>query len=488
MPMNYISLAFFALVAVLLAFYYLLPRKWKLQGVILLLGSLVFYLSFDVKCSLFLLSAALSTYIAALLVKKVSKPKWVLVLYVLINAAMWFAVKVLPFTITIANEFFQAIGSDLRIGKVSVLAPVGISYFTLQAIGYLADVYKGKTEPEKNPIKYFLFLSYFPAVVQGPISRYNDLAPQLTSPKSFSFDGFRKGLVLIVIGFVKKVVVADRVAILVNNGFEQYTQLNGLVLYLVAVGYAIQLYMDFSGCVDICRGVSKLFGIHLVNNFNRPYLATSINDFWSKWHISLSSWLRDYVYIPLGGNRKGIARKYLNILITFLVSGLWHGAGYTFFVWGILHALYQIVGQITAKGREKIKGIIGVESGSASERIYQVVMTFHLVTFAWVFFRAPDLAVGWDYISRMFSTMSLNGLDIYRLGVGAEYFPLLILHLIVFFAVEHRTKSQDDAVDSIVNQHLIIRWAVYLVLIFDVILFGAYGNGYDLSGFLYGGF
>lgn len=484
--MQYLSLSFVAFVAIAFVLYNIIPKR--LRWGVLLIASVAFYGLFGLKYLPFLLFAALSTWLTALVLAKVKLKKLLVALCILANVGVWFYIKELPWLLAKATWVLTKLGLTLTAPTLSVIVPVGISYFTLQAIAYLVDVAKGKVQAERNPARYLLFLSYFPAIVQGPISRYSDLAPQLAEPKSLSFEDFRKALILVAVGLVKKVVVADRLAILVNNGFTQFAQLNGLVLYLVAIGYAIQLYMDFSGCVDICRGVSNLFGIRLVNNFNRPYLATSIREFWSKWHMSLSSWLKDYVYIPLGGNRNGVARKYLNLLITFLVSGLWHGAGYTFFVWGALHAIYQIVGQMTAKARGKLKTLIGVESGSLSERIYQVVITFNLVAFAWIFFRAPGLTAGMGYIARMFSEMSLNGLGIYELGVGKEYFPLLILHLIVFFAVEHRTKSQDDAVDGIAKQHIIIRWVIYLVLIFDVILFGAYGNGYDLRGFLYGGF
>ena len=486
--MNYISLSFATLVAALLIVYYVLPKKWRLQGVTLLLGSLLFYLSFDLRHILFLLFTAASTYFSARLIQKKRGANLVLILCIAVNVAVWYAVKALPWTIALSNKFFSLIDSSLKIGDVSIIVPIGISYFTLQAIGYLVDVYKGKIEAEKNPLKYLLFLSFFPAVVQGPISRYTDLAPQLFEQKSFFFENFRKGLLLVLFGFVKKVVVADRIGIFVNTAFEQYHTLNGIILYLVAVGYAIQLYMDFSGCVDICRGVSKLFGIELVNNFNRPYLSRSIKEFWSKWHMSLSGWLKDYVYIPLGGNRKGTARKYLNLLITFLVSGLWHGAEFSFFVWGALHAIYQIVGQCTDTFRKKVKTLLCVEAGSVSEKIFQTVITFNLVTFAWVFFRAPSLSVAVKYIYRMFTTFFLDGSSIFTFGVGEGHFLILFLHLIVFFAVDLCSKSQDAAVEGILKTHLIIRWVIYLLLIFDVILFGAYGSGYDMSGFMYGGF
>lgn len=488
--MNYLSVLFFCFVAALLALYYALPTKWNLRKLLLLAASVAFYLNFNVKYGVFLLFVAASTYISALLLSRVRWKKTLFSLCILFNLAVWFVIKVLPWGVEVTNKVFARLGTDFRL-DFSVLVPVGISYFTLQAIAYLTDVYKGKFPPKKNFLNYLLFLSYFPAIVQGPISRYDELAPEFQNKTRFSFDTFRNGLVLILFGLVKKMVVADRLAIFVNAGFDGYESLGGTTLYLVAVGYAVQLYMDFSGCVDICRGVSLLFGIELKNNFNRPYFATSIRDFWGKWHMTLSRWLKDYVYIPLGGNRKGAFRKYRNLLITFLVSGLWHGAGFSFFFWGGLHAFYQIFGAVTEKVRAKARKLLGVEEGSLSERIYQVLITFHLVTFAWIFFRAPRLKVGAKFVLRLFQdpnpSVFFDG-SLFTLGVSEAQFIVLVLHLVAFFAVELLTKSQKDAVGAIVKQHLFVRWGIYLLLIFDVILFGTYGAGYDLGGFLYGGF
>ncbi len=488
--MNYLSVPFFCFVAALLVLYYALPLKWNLRKLLLLSASLAFYLSFNIKYGIFLLFAAASTYGTALLLSRVRWKKTAFAACILANLGVWFVIKVLPWGLEIANKVFARFGTDFRI-DLSLLVPVGISYFSLQAIAYLADVYKGKIEPEKNPLDYLLFLSYFPAIVQGPISRYEELSPRFKEKTPFSFDVFRKGLILILFGLVKKMVVADRLAIFVNAGFDGYESLGGTTLYFVAVGYAVQLYMDFSGCVDICRGVSLLFGIELKNNFNRPYLATSIRDFWGKWHMTLSRWLKDYVYIPLGGNRKGAFRKYLNLMITFLVSGLWHGAGFSFFFWGGLHAVYQIFGSVTEKVRTKFKKRIGVEPGSFFERFLQILITFNLVTFAWIFFRAPRLKVGAKYVLRMVCEPNpaafFDG-SLFTLGVTEAQFILLVFHLIAFFLVERMTKSQDCAVEGIVKQHLFVRWLIYLTLVFDVILFGTYGAGYDLGGFLYGGF
>lgn len=286
-------------------------------------------------------------------------------------------------------------------------------------------------------------------------------------------------------------VIADRLGILSSHCFDNYEELSGLVLYLGVVAYSIQLYTDFSGCVDICRGVSGLFGVELVHNFHRPYLSRSIKGFWSRWHMSLSSWLKDYIYIPLGGNRKGRARKYLNITVTFLVSGLWHGAGFNFFLWGLMHAAYQIIGDITMPLRRKWKRLMGLKEGSASERIFQTVITFHLVALAWIVFRAGGLITGLDYIQNMLWHLDpwvlVDG-TLLSLGLSQNYLVFLVAHIVLLFAAEHRFARQEDAIQSVLDAHLILRWALYLLLIFDVLLFGVYGQGYDMGSFMYGGF
>ena len=487
--MNYLSLAFAGFVLLLMILYYVAQKK-ALGWVVLLAGSIIFYCSFDLKYLMFLGFAALSTYGCALCLQKVKHKKLLTALCITANIGVWFWAKALSWTVALSSNIFEFLGFQANWWFSPILVPVGISYFTLQAIAYLVDVSSGKIHPEKNPAKYLLFIAYFPAIVQGPISRYNELMPQLLNNKPFHFESMRKSVILILFGLVKKMVVADRLAIFVNACFNGYQTLSGVVLYLGAVGYAIQLYMDFSGCVDICRGVSSLFHVNLVNNFNRPYLSTSIKDFWSKWHMSLSRWLRDYVYIPLGGNRKGTGRKYLNLLITFLVSGLWHGAGFSFFLWGALHAAYQIIGQATKDVRERLKARVGIISGSFSERIYQTVITFHLVTFAWIFFRAPTLADAFQYLQHMFSEFNFYALTapIFELGVNQNQFLLLILHLFVFLIADIFSKQQEALLEGINNQHIILRWVVLYILVMDVFLLGVYGPGYDMSGFLYGGF
>lgn len=487
--MNYLSLTFAAFVLVVALFYYLLPKKCR--GGVLLIASLVFFGCFDLRYLLFLLFAALSTFLAAKFLEKAKKKKLLIGACIAANAAVWLLIKEVPWLLDTFGRVLGKIGIDIEIPAFSLLVPVGISYFTLQAIAYLVDVAKGKIEPEKRFWRYLLFLSWFPAIVQGPISRYDELQPQLFNQRKFSYEGARRSLVLILFGLVKKMVIADRLGIFANDCFANHGELSGIILYLGALAYSFQLYADFSGCVDICRGVSGLFGVEMVHNFNRPYLATSIKEFWGRWHISLSRWLKDYIYIPLGGNRKGTGRKYLNIIATFLVSGLWHGAGFHFFLWGLMHAIYQVVGAATLSIREKIKAFMGVKKGSASERIYQTLITFHLVALAWIVFRSSGLMTAVAYLKNMFSAFEpwiLFDGTLFQHGLSQNHFILLIAHLIGLFALERKYKKQEDSVEALLGTHLILRWVIYIVLIFDVLLFGVYGSGYDVASFMYGGF
>lgn len=487
--MNYLSLSFMVFVAATLFLYYIMPKKMR-WGV-LLLASMGFYSLFNFKYIAFLLFAALSSYGTALIAEKAKHKTLLVSLCILTNAGIWFYIKELSWVLTTAERVFTKLGIYFKAPSMNIIVPVGISYFTLQAIAYLIDVTKGKLKAERNPLKYLLFLSWFPAIVQGPISRYDKLMPQLENPNKLSFDKFRESLVLILFGLVKKMVIADRIAIFANYCFNNHADLQGVILYLGAMAYSFQLYADFSGCVDICRGVSGLFGVNLIDNFKRPYLSRSIKEFWNRWHISLSSWLRDYIYIPLGGNRKGAYIKYLNIFFVFLVSGLWHGAGFNFLIWGMMHAGYQIIGAITNPIRQKIKDKLDITKDSFLERVLQTLITFHLVVLAWIVFRSNDTGTAITYIENMFKTAEAWVLfdgSLFTHGISQNAFYMLLINLVLLFTVERKFHTVEDSLTALTTSPLILRWFVYIVLILDVLLFGAYGNGYDLNGFLYGGF
>ena len=487
--MNYLSLSFAFFVAVVFLLYYTMPKKTR--WCILLVASIGFYGLFSLEYIPFLLFSALSTYATARILEKAKQKALPICLCILANVGVWFYIKQIPWILTMVGPVFSESGPEFSAPSFDIITPIGISYFTLQSIAYLVDVAKGKVQAERNPLKYLLFLSWFPAIVQGPISRYDELMPQLENTNKPSFDKCRDSLVLILFGLVKKMVIADRIAIFANDCFSNHADLQGVILYLGAIAYSIQLYADFSGCVDICRGTSCLFGVNLIDNFQRPYFSCSIKEFWGRWHISLSSWLRDYIYIPLGGNRKGTFVKYLNIFIVFMVSGLWHGAGFNFFVWGMMHAGYQVIGAITNPIRRKIKDKLYIAEDSLFERALQSLITFHLVALAWIVFRSSDMAAAIAYIQNMFKSAEIGVLfdgSLFTHGLSQGALNVLIVNLIILFKTEKTFSNVEDSIAALTKSHIVIRWFVYIVLILNVLLFGAYGNGYDLNGFLYGGF
>lgn len=488
--MQYLSFAFVIFVILVWGLYYVFPRKHR--WIVLLVASLIFYLSYDKRYVFFLMFVAITTFFGAKFGRNKRRNKENLILCVLANTCLWFVMKWLPGCWNWVDSIGKVLFEDFQLPTFSIIAPIGISYYALLAISYIIDVYKKRIKPENNFGKYLLYLAYFPTIVQGPISKYEQMREQLTIGENVDYSVFRKSLLLILIGLTKKMVIADRIAIWANYCFDNYSDLQGIILYVGALCYSIQLYMDFSGCVDMCRGVSGLFGIKLMDNFKAPYFSTSIKEFWGKWHISLSTWLKDYVYIPLGGNRKGKIRKYINIFITFLVSGVWHGSGLTYIVWGILHAMYQIVGDVSNDIRRKVKNLLGIEENSLSDRVYRTIITFNLTLFAWIFFRAGRLLNAVDYIKRMFSSINLWTLfdgSLFSQGIQFSEFIVLIINICFIVFVDWlKVKSEKDVENYVLESHTLVRWCCYLVLVFNIILFGAYGTGYDASGFLYGGY
>ena len=356
--MQIVSVWFLLFVTVVTLLYFCMPGM--LKPWLLLFGSIGFYSCFNKFAFFFIGGSALSIWLGGLLLdgRRPSVQKLVLTAVLVLNIGILLAAKYLGWAVEGVCDWF-----DWGSPTFSIILPLGISFYTLQAISYAMDVYRGIVQPERNFFKLFLYLIFFPTVMQGPISRYGQLGPQLWTPHAFSWDRMQSGLELALWGFFKKMVIADRVAMLVDTVFAPGATVEGFPVLLGVIGYSIQIYADFSGCVDICRGISEMLGIDLIQNFKHPYFATSIKDFWRRWHISLSSWLKDYVYIPLGGNRHGTFRKYLNILIVFGVSGIWHGVGINFFIWGLLHGVYQIIDGLTAKMREKALAFCHVVRG-----------------------------------------------------------------------------------------------------------------------------
>lgn len=486
--MEYLSIRFALLVFVTVLAYYtmgkLLPKK---QWTILLIGSMLFYASYKLAFLIFLFCSILTTYGTAWFLKgkqSDKNKKWMFIICIIFNLGM------LAFT-KYCVSFTDWIHVDLPKG-FQVIVPLGIAYYSLQVIAYLVDVYKGKTEMEKNIFKYALFISYFPIIVQGPIERKNTLYRTLFKPHTFDYDRTCRALQLILWGLMKKMVIADRLNITVSEIFSLLDSQHGFILYLGIIMYTIQIYMDFSGCVDICRGVSRLFRVEISRNFNNPYFATTIKDFWHKWHITLSGWLRDYVYIPLGGNRKGTVLKYVFLMITFFVSGLWHGDGLKFVVWGLLHGAYQVIGDVTYPLRKKFNERIGLAQNKKSHKLLQMVITFHLVAFAWIFFRCETFQDSLTFIGNMFRELNVWVFFDESMAAFGQTMPELwfvfVLCLIVFVCEFNSRSKKTSLLMRVSKQTLIIRWSVYIGILVIIATFGIYGPGYDAAQFIYGGF
>ena len=499
--MDFVSYQFYFFLIILVAVYYIIPLKYRWY--VLLLGSLVFYWLLSGSSVLAfscLIAEAGISYAAGRIMEKMEKNrKPILVLSILFVTIPLLATKVfLPLVVSETflpfmseKVFLPLFGKVPENGVPAWLVPIGISFFSMQLIAYVSDVYMGRIKAEKNILKFLLFVSFFPQIIQGPIPRYAQLAPQLTEGHRLDERGFVKGFMLILWGFVLKLCIADKAGIAVDTVFNNFPQYGGVYVLVAGILYSFQLYADFMACTSFARGIAGLFGIELIDNFMRPYFATSVKDFWRRWHISLSSWLRDYIYIPLGGNRKGKFRKYFNILITFLVSGIWHGAGLRFIVWGLLHGIYQIIGELLTPVKERIDKILKVEKYPLFGRICHMAVTYVLVTVGWVIFRAKDLTTGIGMLKSIFTVYNpwvLTDDSLLRLGLDWKEIVILFFCLIVMLNVGIAHEKGLQIREKILTFNLPVRWCLYIGTILFVIIFGSYGFGFNSQDFIYGGF
>ncbi len=475
--MSYISFDFFFFVAATVLVYYLAPLKAR--PYVLLAASLLFYAASGLENLAVLVLLIAATYLCTCLLEKLKKGRAALLaVYIILTSGGLLFIKFINYFLGLSARFF-----DTPALTLDVLVPLGMSFFTLQAIGYAVDVYRGDVPAERNPLKLALFLSFFPLVVQGPISRMSQLSPTLFHGNRFSYKNLTQGAQLMLWGLFLKLVIANRAAGFVDPVFAEYSTYSGLTVILAVLLYALQLYADFSGCVNICRGVAQMLGVELMDNFDSPYFAVSIRDFWRRWHISLSAWLRDYVYIPLGGSRKGKMRKYGNLLLTFFVSGVWHGVGIHYVAWGLYHGALQIIGDIAAPLKKRLRAHLGVREDAFLHRLMQQIVTFALVAYGWLLFRADGLIAAIRMTGSIFRDfVSLNQLEAV-FADKAELCLLLVcaLLLLITSLLRRRMKLRE----RIAEKSLWIRWPLYLALFFAVVLFGGLGEAFSDSIFLY---
>lgn len=374
--------------------------------------------------------------------------------------------------ILIASRFFEFVEN---------LGFVGLSFFSLHIIGYLIDVLRGTVSVEKNIVFYALFVAYFPTLLSGPVQRSKAFISQIHSGNLFSYNDCRVGLMRVAYGLFQKVAVADRLALMVDFAYGEYSVRSGATLLWGVFLYAFQLYFDFAGYSNIVIGISRLLGLDIGENFRQPYFSTSVKDFWQRWHISLSTWLRDYVYIPLGGNRKGTIRKYINLFLTFAISGVWHGKGLTFFAWGCLHGLYQvgysIFGKKTAKRR--------------ISKVFGVAITFALVDFAWLFFRADSLFQGCVICKRILFNFALTETARgggFLMGQSLAWMLWTLFPLLLVIIVDVLSERGISIFENVGKCHVAIRWMVYLIFPIVIALYWIQGYGISASNFIYSTF
>lgn len=473
-------LIFFPLVVIL---YFLCPGKIKKP--FLLGASLFFYSCWNVKYTLLMILSILLTYLTGRMVdgtKSEKKRKLYVFFCFAANLGILFIFKYFNFAVETVNHIGSIWGaSPINLG-VDVLLPVGISFYTFQALGYTIDVYRGDLKAEKNLLDYALFVSFFPQLVAGPIERSTHLLPQLKNNRRFTYENLVTGFIDLTWGFFLKLVIADRVAIFVNEVFPRYGQFSPGSLLLAACFFTVQIYCDFYSYSLMAKGSAKVLGIDLMDNFKEPLFSKSIVEFWRRWHISLSGWFRDYLYIPLGGNRKGTVRHLANILIVFAVSGLWHGAAGTFVLWGMIHGFFNALEVAIKKWRGKRESTNPLVNGI--KRLY----TFAVVVFAFVFFRADTTSQGLGIIGKIFTGNGGGGKfleDISKSGLGINGFYAALGGLALLAFVDFIKYRGVDLRRKLVNSPWPLRMILLLALLFCTFVFGVYGPGYSESQFIY---
>lgn len=483
-------LIFFPLVVLI---YFIIPKK--IRYIWLLIASYYFYMSWVPQYGILLFVSTFITYAGGLLIDKIKSKggrKAILIASLLANFSMLFVFKYFGFSIDTINSVLSRINVSVIEVPFTIVLPMGISFYIFQAVGYLIDVYREKTKAQKNFFKYALFVSFFPQLVAGPIERSGNLLNQIgniENIKVFNAKRIQDGFMIMLFGYFMKMIISDRAKIFVDMVYHEgeYSKFVGLIPIIATILFAIQIYCDFAGYTYIAIGAAKIMGFDLMNNFNTPYLALSITDFWSRWHISLTNWFKDYLYIPLGGNRKGKVRKYINIFIVFLLSGLWHGASWHFVAWGVIHGVMRIVDDLTAKLRDKIYSKLGFKEDDFGLKIYKITVTFFLVCLAWVFFRAQSVGQAVSIIKNMFkwNPWVLTDGSLLNVALDAKEMNVLIVALAILLIVDICRYRNVKLLELFAKQNWIFKGSIIIVTIMAILLFGIYGSNYNAASFIY---
>lgn len=475
------SFNFWLIFPFIFVMYWAIPAKFnRARNGFLLLVSYLFYMNWKPAFALVLLGVTVVTFLGGAILgnncDSDKRKKTIATCFAIMGLLPLLIFKYYNFLNESLTAGLDMCGLHFALPGLNWAIPVGISFFTFQAVGYLLDVYHDRIKAERNFWNYALFVSFFPQVTSGPISTAKDLMPQFKTPHSFKYEQGVEGLRMLLWGMFLKCVVADRLGLYVDTVYANYEHFSGLNCFLASVFYTIQIYGDFAGYSLMAIGIAKTIGFDLINNFNRPYFATSITEFWKRWHISLTRWLTTHVYINLGGNRCSKSRQYLNIMITFLVSGLWHGANWTFVIWGAIHGVLQVVEKalgLDPKGKLNAT----LQTSRTVQTIVipiRIVVTFLSVSFAWIFFRMPTVADAWGVIAKIFTGVS-------GMMQEVQYKPVMALIFLMLIGSEFSAEFLGGKFNLFTNKYTVVRWFAYIFTFALIILYGVL----DASSFIY---
>ncbi len=450
--------------------YFLIPHKFRWQ--LLLAASCYFYMVFMPVYILILGFTIVVDYFVGIWLEDTSdrkRKKWILVLSLIANIGVLAFFKYYNFLNDNLSILLNVWGYENEVPRLGILLPIGLSFHTFQAMSYTIEVYRGRYPAERHFGIYSLYVMYYPQLVAGPIERPQNVLPQYHAKQHFDYDRVTSGLRLMAWGFFKKVVIADRISPMVDHVYGNPEAFTGFSLIAATILFAFQIYTDFSGYSDIAIGCSRIMGIRLMDNFREPYFATSLNEFWGRWHISLSTWFRDYLYIPMGGRRVKVNRHFFNIFITFLISGIWHGANWTFVIWGSLHGIFLIAETIVKRLKPD------VNKTSLVQRILKQVWVFSLVCITWVFFRAESVSEAWHIVTHMTVNLGESFTVFLTQKLGADFYDWVIVASSVGIMLLVEFKKQTTVISQwILSMPKTLRWSVYLLLIFYIISFGQF--------------
>lgn len=528
--MSYTSFIYLQFLAIICLAYYLVPVKHR--WLVMLAGNIVFYAASGWDNLVYLLAAIAVSYFVAIKMGKLheefkeikksgeydrkqlkpikaeyqkKRKKYLLIgLFAVVGALC--VVKYTNFVLKNVISVMNLLGMHQDSFTVKILVPLGVSFFTFQIISYLVDVYKGDIAPQKNFLRYALYISFFPSVTQGPIPRYSQLGTQLETPQEFKFENIRDGAMWILWGFAKKLILAERLSKFVNTIYGDYQSYSGITLVLATVAYSIQIYADFSSCMDIATGSAKMFGIKLAPNFLRPYFSKNMPEFWRRWHVSLGNWFKDYVFFPFsisGGllklNKKSrelfgdgagkIIAVSLPILLVWSLTGIWHGASWNYVIWGLYHGCLIILSTIFTPYCQQFVEKFHIKTDCFSFRLFQMLRTFTLCGIGRVFFRADGVRAAFGIFARTFAGSGLSQImdgKIYTYGLNQVNMTIVIIASLILLLVSIlEEKSDQSMVELWSKQNLIFRWIIAYVLFFSVLIIGKYGPGYDAAAFIY---